>query len=153
VLRQPEGGSVNFTEQTFADAREEAAQTAWLRLRHLLHPETVHMLTLADLADAIGVAADVIAPAEKAAGERIEHLLRELDALQRENTRLRGERDDAQRAADYLAYAVATLTGEDIGAHIAGNNPWQRSLDLIDAIAVANDRPRPSDLYTAETYP
>jgi hypothetical protein len=132
------------------EASEEAAQQAWLRLRHLLRPDTVHLLTQADLADAIGLVADKMVADQQATADRVEGLLRELDNVQRENTRVREERDEALRVADILAYSVGALTSENLGTHQPGNNPWQRALDLLDEIAVANNRARPSDMYYGE---
>lgn len=133
----------------YGEVRHQAAEAAWKTIRHLLHPDTVHLLSLGDIADAITAASDILAPAEQAAVRRRAELLDDLDKLDRENMLLRSERDTALRAADDLAYAVAALTGEDIGRHTSANDPWKRALDILDAIAEANHRPRPSDLqYT-----
>jgi hypothetical protein len=132
---------------TYGQVREQATNAAWARIRHLLYPETVHLLGVGDVADAIAVASDILAPAEHDALERLPGLLRELDMERRSHLRVVDERDEALQAADRLAYAVAALTGEDVGRRDAlGNNPWQRALDILDRVAEANGRLRPSDL-------
>lgn len=132
--------------KTYGEVRAQATEEAWKHIRHLLYPETVHLLSINDLQAAISIACDILAPAETDAAERLPRLLRELDLQRREHLRVLDERDDAVRAANDLAYGIAALTGEDIGKHRGDNNPWQRALDLLDAVAEANNRPRPSDL-------
>lgn len=126
--------------------REQATQAAWARLRHLLYPDTVHMITPADVADAITVACDILVPSEQDGVERLPDVLTEMKRQHEAYLDALDARDHALRSADRLAYAVGALVGQDVGRREAGGNPWSRALLILDEIAEANARPRPSDL-------
>lgn len=126
--------------------REQATQAAYARLRHLLYPDTVHLLKPRDLAEAITVACDILAPAENDAAQRLPAVLREMDRQHTAYLDALDDRDEALQAADRLAFAVGALVGRDVGRRIGGGNPWSRAMLILDEIAEANGRPRPSDL-------
>jgi exopolysaccharide biosynthesis predicted pyruvyltransferase EpsI len=150
---------------TFAKIRWQAAAAAFARLQHLLRPDTVHLLSIGDLADAITAANDILAPAEARQAREAQELAGKLEAeihahlrtmvqrdaalrnaaqaLQQSDAALRDMRD-ALDAADELAHAVAQLTGKDIGCRERGHDTWGQALSIVDEIADANNRPRPS---------
>lgn len=130
----------------YARARDQACQAAWVRIRHLLYPETVTLLTPADLAEAITLACDILAPVEREAVQRVPQLMREAERQHEAYLNALDARDNALRAADRLAYAIGALVGQDVGRREGGANPWARALLILDEIAEANSRPRPSDL-------
>lgn len=130
----------------YHQAREQATQAAWARLRHLLYPETVHLITPADVAEAITMACDILAPSDHDAVERLPDVLNEMKRQHEAYLDALDARDHALRAADRLAYAVGALVGQDVGRREAGAKPWARALLILDEIAEANARPRPSDL-------
>lgn len=127
-------------------SREQATHAAWARLRHLLYPETVHLIKQSDVADAITMACDILAPVERGAVERLPAVLKEMERQHEAYLDALDARDTALRAADRLAYAVGALVGQDVGRREGGQNPWARALLILDEIAEANARPRPSDL-------
>ncbi|MET0702469.1 MAG: hypothetical protein ABWY93_22670 [Mycobacterium sp.] len=125
----------------YAQVRDEAARVAYTALRPLLKPESVHLIGIAEIADALALASDILAPAEHDAATRLPVVSRGVERLSR-------ERDEALAAADGLSRAVGALIGRDLRRR-RGPGVWDDALAILDEIADANDRPRPSDLIAA----
>lgn len=131
-------------DRTYALVREQAAQAALRRIGHLLTPQTVHLLTTRDIADALTAANDILAPEQSDAAARLPMALREIDRLSAKNHDACRTRDAAVRHADALARAAAFLVGRDLPPGLAGAQLWEAGLAVIDEIAEANHRPKPS---------
>ncbi len=146
-------------ERTYDEVRAAAARAAYQQLLPMLQPHTCRLITLGDMAAAITAANDVLTPGEAQLAQRAVVLQGELDRETSAHSRTLMQRDEALRhaesavetaeralrAADDLAYALAELTGQNIGHREKGNDPWRRALEIVDRIAVANNRPRPKN--------
>jgi hypothetical protein len=138
---------MNERGSDYGALRAGAVERAWKTVRHLLRPDSVHLMQPADLAEAITAANDVLAPAETQLltelGDVRGDLLwtrNQLERREHELLRVSRQRDDALKVADQLAYAVAEVVGTDIGGHEPDNNPWNRALSILEDMAVANRR-------------
>ena len=77
-----------------------------------------------------------------ARAEELVKLQQRVDQLERSEDQLIGERDQAQEAADRLAYAIGSV--EEIGEHSNLNCPWTNACELVEwklkQLAVAEQR-------------
>lgn len=105
------------------------------------------------------LAEDKIGYIRRQFGQRpiVAELLKEIDRLreslakeERDQGQLIDERDQAQKAADDLAYAIAPI--EVIGEHSGGNCPWTNAYEITqerDWPGLAAEPPRPSPGHMA----
>ncbi len=133
--------------EAYDQLRRRAAMTAYKQIRHLLYPETVHLLGEREMIEALTVANDILAPAERAAADRLPVVLRELELAEQQWHHAAQQRDIALRFADALAYAVGELVDRGLEQHEPGPKLWRAGLSIVDEIAVANSRPRPSEVH------
>lgn len=118
----------------YGEVRAQAAEAAHRHIRHLLYPETVHLLSIADIGEAVTVASDILAPAERAAAEQF-------DAVAGRCEQLLAERDEAVHYADSLSAGLGDLLEHDVRSMLAPTARWRFALDLLAQLVAVNARP------------
>jgi hypothetical protein len=123
----------NFVRSDETEAREELKR---------LHGKACYQIQLFRMEEVPGTRSEffegaAVQPAA-APGNLADRLARE----EREHDQTLQERDNAEKMADDLAAAIASITGDDMGEHSSANCPWQNALDSAEAfVARHTDKP------------